>query len=192
VFFLSTPRIYIPQNFFLKMAFTYAPLPDARRHIRLFSVVPGRDGSVLKIALGGHYRLGYGECPSYTALSYAWGPPNPLHTILLNNKEIPVRKNLWMFLAQLRRSGEYTWLWSDALCIDQNNVAEKNAQVRIMDQVYSNAEVVIVWLGAESNDSDMILEIGMANKTDSESPSNSNWVNIGPVSRAALAEVQEH
>lgn len=59
-------------------------------------------------------------------------------------------------------------------------MAEKNAQVRIMDRIYSNAEVVIVWLGRESNDSHMIMEL--AERIDIGEPSNFEWEDAGPAS----------
>jgi hypothetical protein len=39
------------------------------------------------------------------------------------------------------------WIWIDALCIDQQNVAERNHQVRFMGMIYKMAQEVFVWLG---------------------------------------------
>ncbi|KAH8681905.1 hypothetical protein BX600DRAFT_544374 [Xylariales sp. PMI_506] len=44
-------------------------------------------------------------------------------------------------------SDDYVWI--DAICIDQSNLAERTAQVRIMDMIYSLADYVLVWLGEE-------------------------------------------
>lgn len=44
----------------------------------------------------------------------------------------------------LRGSG---LVWIDALCINQTDIDERSAQVRLMPQIYSNASCVIVWLG---------------------------------------------
>jgi hypothetical protein len=41
----------------------------------------------------------------------------------------------------------WTYLWVDAICIDQKNDQERNAQVRLMDQIYRSAVTVSVWLG---------------------------------------------
>jgi len=35
----------------------------------------------------------------------------------------------------------------DAVCINQENLLERNSQVQIMDQIYRNAETVHIWLG---------------------------------------------
>ncbi len=40
-------------------------------------------------------------------------------------------------------------LWADALCINQNDESEKTRQVRMMGDIYSQAQMVVVWLGLE-------------------------------------------
>jgi len=39
------------------------------------------------------------------------------------------------------------WIWIDAICIDQQNIAERNHQVRFMGMIYRMAQEVFVWLG---------------------------------------------
>ena len=41
------------------------------------------------------------------------------------------------------------YLWIDAICINQEDLAERAAQVKLMDRVYAQAEATLVWLGAE-------------------------------------------
>ncbi|OTA90543.1 hypothetical protein M434DRAFT_77799 [Hypoxylon sp. CO27-5] len=43
-------------------------------------------------------------------------------------------------------------IWIDAICINQNDRAEKENQVKLMDKIYANATTVKIWLG-EANDS---------------------------------------
>ena len=40
-----------------------------------------------------------------------------------------------------------TYLWIDAICINQNDQEERGHQVRLMDRIYSEAQCVSVWLG---------------------------------------------
>jgi Heterokaryon incompatibility protein (HET) len=49
-------------------------------------------------------------------------------------------------------------VWIDAICIDQKNDGEKAVQVRHMDKIYSDAQVVLVWLGSAQNHSDMAMD----------------------------------
>ena len=45
-------------------------------------------------------------------------------------------------------------LWVDAVCIDQENVFERSAQVNIMWNVYRSASQSIIWLGKDDEDSE--------------------------------------
>jgi hypothetical protein len=44
-------------------------------------------------------------------------------------------------------------MWIDAVCIDQDNLRERAAQVQFMAMIYAHASCVIVWLGEEADDS---------------------------------------
>ncbi|KAL3959392.1 hypothetical protein ACCO45_007554 [Purpureocillium lilacinum] len=39
------------------------------------------------------------------------------------------------------------FIWADAICINQDDVQEKSAQVTMMDRIYSDASYVVAWLG---------------------------------------------
>jgi hypothetical protein len=44
------------------------------------------------------------------------------------------------------------FFWIDAICIDQENISERNHQVNLMKYIYSQAKRVIVWLGTSRED----------------------------------------
>ncbi|ROT38281.1 hypothetical protein SODALDRAFT_185661 [Sodiomyces alkalinus F11] len=50
-------------------------------------------------------------------------------------------------MRRIRDEEEPLRIWIDAVCIDQQNVDEKNEHVRIMDRIYSHADEVYMWLG---------------------------------------------
>jgi hypothetical protein len=85
--------------------------------------------------------------PSYTALSYTWGSSKRYDDIMLNGEAFPVGYNLWSFLRQMRIREQYGNYWIDAICINQGSVLERNHQVQMMWQIYSNALSVAAWLG---------------------------------------------
>ena len=95
--------------------------------------------------------------PSYTALSYTWGANATCTDIEINGVKVPVRENLWDFLHQQLLHGNYGPFWIDALCIQQSEVHERNHQVRMMDYIYRDAVLVLIWLGKESDDSDLAM-----------------------------------
>lgn len=83
----------------------------------------------------------------YSAASYEWGQDNPSCSITLNGHTNIIRRNLYNFLIQARSNGWYKNLWIDALCINQDDVQERNCQVSMMSEIYSRACHVLVWLG---------------------------------------------
>jgi len=96
--------------------------------------------------------------PQYEALSYFWGSPNETASVLLDSAPVNVRENLWLALWHLRFVNRYRILWIDALCINQQNVRERNHQVGLMDRIYSKAAEVLVWLGPASGNSDKAMD----------------------------------
>ncbi|KAK4664258.1 uncharacterized protein QC763_503950 [Podospora pseudopauciseta] len=95
------------------------------------------------------------EWGDYIAMSYTWGPPEPSHTILVNNHEVQVGGNLYQMLLRLRKSVEvkqsHLKVWIDALCINQNDDKEKETEVQKMDVIYNMALAVRGWIGAPSS-----------------------------------------
>ena len=83
---------------------------------------------------------------SYVALSYVCGTDLPSHSIWIDGVTFKVRENLYYFLAYARRFYADKPLWVDAICINQEDLDEKNYQVRMMSRIYKNADIVI-WLG---------------------------------------------
>jgi hypothetical protein len=53
------------------------------------------------------------------------------------------------YLEQFQQDGNHGWLWTDALCINQADLAEKSQQVKLMGEIYKVAVEVVVWLGKE-------------------------------------------
>lgn len=60
----------------------------------------------------------------------------------------------------LTQNGKKTrTLWVDSKCINQDDPAERTAQVQLMRHVYSSASQVIVWLGAATENSNIVMEV---------------------------------
>ncbi|KAM0204722.1 hypothetical protein ACHAQD_000524 [Fusarium lateritium] len=96
------------------------------------------------------------EWGDFIALSYSWGPVTPQHFITVNGVPFEVRQNLYDALLQLRRCQRIRQgfkLWIDAICINQEDLAERGRQVIRMRDIYQLAWQVVVWTGAEADDS---------------------------------------
>jgi hypothetical protein len=96
--------------------------------------------------------------PEFVAISYAWGNQAPTAALQLQGSpptSIKIRPNVDEMFRYLRFADRERCLWVDALCINQNDLEEKAAQVKFMGAIYRNAKVVVVWLGppADAHDS---------------------------------------
>jgi hypothetical protein len=97
----------------------------------------------------------------YNALSYTWGDPTAVQTILCEGKVLRVTQNLHEALTEYQKRGESAPLWADAICINQSDVTEKTEQVRLMRHVYIQADMVIIWLGQEQADDQVGLDLAL-------------------------------
>jgi hypothetical protein len=87
------------------------------------------------------------------------GPPKA--QIILDNEPVLIEQNLEKALRAPREIPEVqreTRIWADALCINQEDIAEKNIEVKRMGDIYKNADRVISWLGDEEDQSGQTLE----------------------------------
>jgi hypothetical protein len=127
---------------FAKTTSIYSPLADLNE-IRLLDLQPRRSGGGIKCTMR-HVRLS--EEPQYEALSYMWGPKN-YRKIEVNGAVFAVRQNLQNALLELRLEKNTRTLWIDAICINQDDISERNHQVTQMGMIYKNAVRCVAWLG---------------------------------------------
>jgi hypothetical protein len=132
------------------MGYIHQPLPSPSENIRVLKLLASEEYHIVRC----HLEIcSLEENPFYIALSYEWGEPEPKVDILIDGKVFAIRHNLWLLLRQLRvnarRRRSYSDLsfWVDALCIDQRNIKEKNAQIPLMGRIYQQAASVFAWLG---------------------------------------------
>ncbi|KAL7941002.1 heterokaryon incompatibility domain-containing protein [Trichoderma barbatum] len=86
----------------------------------------------------------------YRALSYTWGKAaskDNVQAIQVNNQDFFVRQNLFDFLVSTAARKECGLFFVDAVCINQLDYDERQAQVQAMAMIYSRATSVISWLG---------------------------------------------
>lgn len=126
-------------------SFNYSALNLAEQEIRLVILQPYDETDERIKCTTVNAKIS--DKPKFQALSYAWGDSQNADLILLNGQEFRVGLSLWWALIYLRDADKAQMFWIDAICIDQNNVFERNHQVTLMSHIYSEAETVIVWLG---------------------------------------------
>ncbi|RDW71675.1 hypothetical protein BP5796_07709 [Coleophoma crateriformis] len=107
------------------------------------------------------------DCPPYIALSYTWGPPleteesiaaytaEPSCILRLNTPHgvqiLEIPRNLEEGLQQATKTAPDVYFWADAICINQDDIPERSAQVKFMGDIYSKCTGTIVWLGKDTS-----------------------------------------
>ena len=147
--------------------------------IRLLYLLPraNEEDDMIRCSIK-HVKLS--ESPVYEALSYMWGPKGDSKPICLEANIRYVRENLWTALYYLRLKGEVRVLWIDAICINQNDIRERNYQVTQMGRIYSNGSRAVVWLGESNQDSTLAFSVLSNTGEDSDWASFSENSILGP------------
>ncbi|UPX17578.1 uncharacterized protein EKO05_0007923 [Ascochyta rabiei] len=128
----------------------YPPLGSARHSFRLLRVLLSRScTSPIQCELFAADLQNHVD--TFTALSYVWGPPEPSYVITVNGATLVVRKNLRHFLEAIRPRRKSRVVWTDAVCINQQDVGERSSQVQMMGDIYANAKMVYSFLGHDQH-----------------------------------------
>jgi hypothetical protein len=136
-----------------RSTYRYQPL-ESQRRFRLLRLHRGQ-GDRIDCSLH-HYTVGSETCPSYRAMSYTWGKDSARFKVHLpGGSYLKVRENLRNALRAVRDKQTDCWLWIDAICINQDSNPERNDQVKLMADIYCNANVVIVWLQSAGENADV-------------------------------------
>ncbi|RFU27238.1 hypothetical protein B7463_g9111, partial [Scytalidium lignicola] len=136
------------------MPLQYNSLDQSRNEIRLINFVKNKK-TPLEISLK---IVSKDESPRYHCLSYVWGNPTPVWPIVVDGAQVLVTKNLGEALQQIESEQEVDSLWIDAICINQQDEAEKVYQVHMMNKIYGDAIAVFAWLGPEMDSSGEIMD----------------------------------
>jgi hypothetical protein len=135
----------------------YEPLRGFKS-IRLVKLHPSPDNDSTIVCHIECESLDFGrQAPPYEALSYVWGDPDDEYSIEISRPSVSlqgelgtslqVRRNLHAALRRLRYPDRIRTMWIDAICINQQDDKEKTQQVKMMKDIYSNAQGVLIWLG---------------------------------------------
>ncbi|RSM08126.1 hypothetical protein CEP52_004837 [Fusarium oligoseptatum] len=125
--------------------YDYLPLPHGSQFIRVLDIP--ENCSETDAGLTGSLRIvDLKDSPRFTALSYVWGKASG-KSINCNGCDIKITDSCFEALSSLRAVlGSFT-IWVDAVCINQRDNDEKSAQIPLMEEIYTWAEAVYIWLG---------------------------------------------
>ena len=128
------------------------PLPETR---------PDRDRTGDPLELTGTLRVVPLRAPPiFSALSYVWGEFSTPPKVLACNgaARLAISDNCYDALCALRRRHSPITVWVDAVCINQADLREREAQIPLMDQIYQWALPVYIWLGPGNDLSDSVFD----------------------------------
>lgn len=95
------------------------------------------------------------DCPEYETVSYTWagedGDGRPSKPVFVGPHwdVLAQTRNCWAMLRFMRPWRGTRMLWVDAVCINQDDTAERNSQVANMGGIYSACSRVVVYLGPD-------------------------------------------
>jgi len=126
---LHPGQVYAP----IRCSLITAYLPDSDRdHAPIAAetieeyLTDGQEGVIDRAAVSNwKYRVGAEDGIDnqghigYEAISYTWGEPKDINTIICHERSLVVPSNLVDALMQLRGEEAVFLLWADAVCIDQ-------------------------------------------------------------------------
>lgn len=92
--------------------------------------------------------------PEYVAVSYVWGPLPASIAVPCNGQNLLVTPSAERMLQFLPLDKLY---WIDAICINQDDIEEKATQIPLMQQLYSQAKIVVIWTGLSTPESHVFM-----------------------------------
>jgi Heterokaryon incompatibility protein (HET) len=141
----------------------YSSLPLNGDKIRVLDVYPRGSGDSAKLA--GRIRVvSLSKKPKFVALSYCWDTEHAGFT-----REIQIESDHGMLMLRISETayegvsdvrdhlGSMT-IWIDAICINQGCWPEKESQIRLMKEIYSQANAVFIHLGLATEATDNALD----------------------------------
>lgn len=154
--------------------FKYTALQD--KEIRLLVLDAGKDGDALSGALVAGKHIPGEHVMKYEALSYTWGDQSSPDYIHLRNPKplghgnscicdktpsgsLAIGRNLALALRHLRQKDNSRTLWADSICINQQDIDERSAQVQLMRYIYKYAHRVVAWLGPADEHSPIAIAL---------------------------------
>jgi hypothetical protein len=122
--------------------------------VQLLRILPSQSGIELVVEL---YRFPLRLCPAYIAWSYCWGDETLERSVICGRARINTTRSLYSIVDAIRLynmivKGGRPYFWIHQICINEENTREREAQVRIMGNIYQKARACFVYLGEASED----------------------------------------
>lgn len=136
------------------MPYTYTPLATGEFRVLQITTLSGRklEGRLVHQVIA---TSDQGET-KYEALSYTWGDSEKPEIIIIDGQPLSITWSLFQALYHIRAGHQR--LWVDAICINQEDLHERQQQVQEMSKIYQGAQNVVIWLGSATRETDHLLQ----------------------------------
>jgi hypothetical protein len=158
----------IPYQKWLAEDEPYSALPLKDGQIRVLHVEGGSDQSTVDRPLIGQLQVvTLSDNPKFLALSYCWGETKKsdyVHEIKLKLDDaqrlvtIKISEAAYKALTDIREHIGSMTIWIDAICINQENIVEKEMQIPLMAEIYTLAKKVYIYLGPGTKESNIAMD----------------------------------
>ncbi|KAE8444133.1 hypothetical protein EG329_000821 [Mollisiaceae sp. DMI_Dod_QoI] len=141
-------------------AYQYSEILD-RSAIRLILLQPSPDleaeirCSLIEVSLA---ELEEDITEHYVALSYVWGDQSQRRSAWVDERRLDITASLDCAVRHIRRPNKVLKIWADGICINQNDIEERNQQVQLMGSVYTLAQHTIIFLGPSDVESEFLMQ----------------------------------
>ncbi|ORY10634.1 heterokaryon incompatibility protein-domain-containing protein [Clohesyomyces aquaticus] len=130
-----------------RQRYRYWPLNyELGKEIRLPVLQPGEFEDPIRVHIVHANLL---DDPQYEALSYTWatedGDASLSRELDCKGKTVAITRNCEAALRRIRRPEWKRMIFVDAVCINQETIAERNHQVKLMGTIYSQVEQVLIY-----------------------------------------------
>jgi heterokaryon incompatibility protein (HET) len=132
-----------PQQNDRSVQYNYSVLPRGK-YVRYLRLTPGKCDQPLKGNLAVEH---INSLPSFHAISYVWGSSVKVDQIQCDGGTIRITASLQDVLRRVRLTSSVLNVWADQICINQDDLTERNNQVTLMGDIYAKSMTTLVWLG---------------------------------------------
>ncbi len=112
--------------------------------IRIVMLLPGHSEATVQCKL---LVRSINASEDYESLSYVWNRHKHMESINVNDQSIEVDSNLACALKDLRYFDRPRSLWVESLCVNQEDIEERNNHVSLLASIMARASSACIWLG---------------------------------------------
>ncbi|KAI1365034.1 ankyrin repeat-containing domain protein [Xylaria arbuscula] len=150
----STLRRRGQQGLKQRQLYKYLPLPKSGNYVRILELQPGKVSDIISFSL---YAMRLEDSSPFEALSYEWKEKTGTVPVECHRERLLITPNCMAALKRIRSKTEVKTLWIDAICINQQDDAERSEQVAMMARIFSRAKMVLMWIGEEEESTEAAL-----------------------------------